>query len=307
MDGVLIIGCGMAGIAAARELEQLGWKPLVLDKGRHHGGRMATRRSADRWFDHGAQFFTARDPRFRQVALDLTGEGIARVWFEGNSHSRYCGTDGMNGVARHLAANVDVRLNVAISRVEPAGNAWRAVSDSGEVFIASAVILTPPLPQAVRLLTGVDLAEDIRSSEYDPCFALMAIVTGHPGFDYAHMEQGDVAWMADNGSKASGLERGSLTIHSTAQFALDHFEDPPEEVARLLWRATGRNWPPQDWQLHRWRYARTRSPLPQPCYFAPKPAPFALAGDAFLDSRVEAAWLSGIAAAQRVASALRQA
>ena len=307
MDGVLIVGCGMAGIAAARELEKLGWKPLVVDKGRNHGGRMATRRFADRWFDHGAQFFTARDPLFQQLARDLTTEGIARVWFEENGHPRHCGTDGMNVVARHLAAKLNVRLNVTISRVEPSGNGWRAVSDSGEVLNASAVILTPPLPQAVQLLTGVDLPEEIRSAGYDPCFALMAAVTGHPGFDYANLEQGDVAWMADNGSKASGLERGSLTIHSTAQFARDHFEDPPEEVARLLWRATGRDWPPADWQLHRWRYARTRSPLPQPFFFASLPAPFALAGDAFLDSRIEAAWLSGIAAAQSVASALGRA
>ncbi|MBX9601914.1 MAG: FAD-dependent oxidoreductase [Bryobacteraceae bacterium] len=307
MDRVLIVGCGIAGIAAARELAQLGWQPLVVDKGRHHGGRMATRRFANRWFDHGAQFFTARDARFRQLAEDLTHQGIARVWFQENGHPRYCGLDGMNAVARHLAASLNVRLNVTISRAEPAGGGWSAVSDSGEIFTAAALILTAPLPQAVRLLPEVELPGSVRAAEYDPCFALMAAVAGHPGLDYASLEHGDAAWIADNGSKASGLERGSLTLHSTARFARDHFDHPPEQVARLLWRSTGRDWPPAEWQLHRWRYARAKAPLAQPCYFSSDPAPFALAGDAFADSRVEAAWLSGIAAAQIVATAVRRA
>lgn len=307
MDTVLIVGCGMAGIAAASELARLGCRAHIVDKGRHYGGRMATRRFAHRWFDHGAQFFTARDPRFQQVADELTSQGIARVWYQDNGHPRYCGVDGMNAVARQLATNLSVRLNVTIAGAEPSGGGWRVVSDSGETFPAAALILTAPLPQAVHLLPGVDLPGAVRAAEYDPCFALMAALPEHPGFDYATVQQGDAAWIADNGSKAPGLERGALTIHSTAQFARDRFDDPPESVARLLWQSTGRGWPPPEWQLHRWRYARAIAPLAMPCYFVPHPAPFALAGDAFLDSRVEAAWLSGIAAAHSIAAALRQA
>ncbi len=307
MNSVLIVGCGIAGISAARELARLGWQAQIVDKGRHYGGRMATRRFADRWFDHGAQFFTARDPRFQELADELAGEGIARVWFQENGHPRYCGVDGMNAVARQLARDLPVRLNVTITRAEPSAGGWRVVADSGEILPAAALILTAPLPQAVHLLPGVDLPASVREAEYDPCFALMAALPEHPGFDYATLQQGDAAWIADNGSKAPGLGRGALTIHSTARFARDRFDEPRESVARLLWQSTGRDWPPAAWQLHRWRYARAIAPLPMPCYFAPDPAPFALAGDAFLDSRVEAAWLSGIAAAHRIAAALRQA
>ena len=44
-----------------------GWAVTVFDKGRGPGGRLATRRADDLRFDHGAQYFTARDPRFATV------------------------------------------------------------------------------------------------------------------------------------------------------------------------------------------------------------------------------------------------
>ncbi len=71
---VLTIGAGIAGLTAARRLQENGHTVTVLDKGRAPGGHMATRRvlngDADRpelaelAFDHGAQYFTARDARF---------------------------------------------------------------------------------------------------------------------------------------------------------------------------------------------------------------------------------------------------
>jgi len=59
-----IIGAGMAGITCARTLVQAGHQVTVFDKSRGLGGRMATRSSAFGSFDHGVQYFTARDPRF---------------------------------------------------------------------------------------------------------------------------------------------------------------------------------------------------------------------------------------------------
>ena len=61
-----IVGAGMAGLACARQLSWLGVR--LFDKGRRPGGRMSTRRvevgGETLHFDHGAQYFTARDPEF---------------------------------------------------------------------------------------------------------------------------------------------------------------------------------------------------------------------------------------------------
>ena len=58
----IVIGAGVRGRIAARTGQANGTSVLVLDEGRGVGGRLATRRTASGVFDHGAQFFTARDP-----------------------------------------------------------------------------------------------------------------------------------------------------------------------------------------------------------------------------------------------------
>ena len=60
-----VIGAGLAGLAAARELQAAGHQVVVFDKGRGPGGRLSSRRAEPFAFDHGAQYFTARDPEFR--------------------------------------------------------------------------------------------------------------------------------------------------------------------------------------------------------------------------------------------------
>jgi renalase len=79
---IAIIGAGMAGITAARTLAQAGHRVTVFEKSKGAGGRMSTRRSEFGGFDHGAQYFTVRDARFRQMmqwAL-ATAPDIARPW-----------------------------------------------------------------------------------------------------------------------------------------------------------------------------------------------------------------------------------
>ena len=63
-----IIGAGMAGLSCARQLAHSGLRPVIFDKGRGIGGRLATRRTPDGLtFDHGAQYLTARGNGFRSL------------------------------------------------------------------------------------------------------------------------------------------------------------------------------------------------------------------------------------------------
>ncbi|MEC8084121.1 MAG: FAD-dependent oxidoreductase, partial [Pseudomonadota bacterium] len=51
-ERVAIIGAGIAGIAAARTFAAADWRPVLFDKSRGLGGRMATRRAEGLRFDH---------------------------------------------------------------------------------------------------------------------------------------------------------------------------------------------------------------------------------------------------------------
>jgi renalase len=124
-----------------------------------------------------------------------------------------------------------------------------------------------------------------------------------PGF--VSPPDGPIEWIADNtvkGLVTSGS--AALTIHARPDYSRLHMDSPREEIARELlaaaepWLGSAVN----EWQLHRWRYAR---PVPgdRPLFLATDaPARLAIAGDSFGGPRVEGAFLSGQAAAQWLAS-----
>ena len=61
---VAIIGAGLSGLSCATRLQALGLQVQIYEKSRGPSGRMSAR-NGDGWSaDHGAQYFTARDPLF---------------------------------------------------------------------------------------------------------------------------------------------------------------------------------------------------------------------------------------------------
>ncbi len=74
-----VIGAGIAGIACARTLVQAGQHVTLFEKNPMVGGRMATHDTEFGGFDHGAQYFTVRDPRFERVLRDTTATSPSTV------------------------------------------------------------------------------------------------------------------------------------------------------------------------------------------------------------------------------------
>ena len=127
----VIVGAGMAGLTAGKALQTCGWKVVVLDKGRRSGGRMATRRIGASRFDHGAQFFTVRDERFRNAVERWEADGWAAPWFGEGGHVRYRAVGGMNELATKLGSALDVRLETIVRMVEPFEQGWSVRTESG--------------------------------------------------------------------------------------------------------------------------------------------------------------------------------
>ena len=67
---ILIIGSGIAGIAASLKLKSYGLESTIVDKGNFIGGRIGTREEKvgknTYYFFHGAQFFTAKNNNFKK-------------------------------------------------------------------------------------------------------------------------------------------------------------------------------------------------------------------------------------------------
>jgi len=74
------VGAGLSALSATGVLSRAGFSVRLFEKNRGPGGRMATRREGPYGFDHGAQYFTARDKRFVQEVQKWVAAGKVQRW-----------------------------------------------------------------------------------------------------------------------------------------------------------------------------------------------------------------------------------
>ncbi|TNC08952.1 FAD-dependent oxidoreductase [Methylobacterium terricola] len=304
-----IIGAGIAGAAAAHRLRGAGRSVVVLDKGRGPGGRMATRRGPEGLrFDHGAQYFTARDPRFIALVQGWTARGVAASW---GGADRFVGVPGMTAPVRDLLDGVALKCGRAVGRLVREGRGWRLQEADGaplaEDAAFSAVLLTCPSPQTLALLGGAgESLPGVAEVRYAPCWTLMLAHDGPPLPDAPVREDRDpdatLAWIAENGSKPGREPGRTIVAHAGPAWSRANLDCAAEDVAERL-VATLRDRVPvgeiRHRAAHRWRYAAVERAVGEPCLFAPETG-LGFAGDGCLGPRVEFAYLSGLALAERV-------
>jgi predicted NAD/FAD-dependent oxidoreductase len=124
-------------------------------------------------------------------------------------------------------------------------------------------------------------------------------------FDGAFVHGSQLSWVARNDSKPGRVEDGETWIlHASPEWSQEHMEDAPELVRELLtdafWRATGIAGERAAYAVsHRWRYAIPPEPLADRCLFDAERR-LGACGDWCGGPRVEGAFLSGVAIAERV-------
>lgn len=312
---VTVVGAGLAGLLAARELIANGHEVLVLDKGKGVGGRLATRRIGDAVFDHGAQFFTVRDARFQNLVDTWLNSGVVRVWCHGfgaeqDGYPRYVGSNGMTAIAKHLANGLDIRTSSLVFSVLPSENhAWTTTLDTGESFDSDAVILTAPIPQSFgfAFTAGVEFPDELRTIDYDRTLGLLAVLDGPPAIPTPGAVQNpdDVfSFVGDNYAKGISPVH-AVTFHANPQWSAEHWETPHDEAEDLLKSAAQRhlgNAKITASNFKRWRFATPQRNWPDRTW-SNDSRTLVVAGDAFAGPRVEGAALSGLDAAAVVMSA----
>lgn len=301
---IVIIGAGMAGLVAARQLHNAGHEVAVIDKGRSVGGRMATRREGDARFDHGAQFFTVRDPEFQQQVDSWVERQLVHEWCRGfghdDGHPRYVARQGMNSLAKDLAQGLNVTCSVTATAVMPDRSGWSVrTSEAGEMQ-CDALLITSPLPQTTALLKYVDVAlpDSLAQSSYDATVALLAVVSASPASlsQCGGLQNPDdvFAFIADNSHK--GISNiPAITFHANPQWSAKHFEESDDVLHEQL-LASSASWLTDvnvvTSQVKKWRYATPREVWPDR-YWSNESRTLFLAGDAFGGPKVEGAYLSG--------------
>ena len=320
---VAVVGAGLAGLSAARILHDQGHEVVVVDKGRKPGGRMSTRQAGDLRFDHGAQYFTARDPRFLRHVFAWRERGLVDTWdsrvavlnaegvdWDSGETDRYVAVPGMSAICEQLAADLpDVRSSWHLSAAVREGKDWRLQSFRGENISADMLLLAIPPEQIAGLLPGTEVAPALAGIEMRPCWAVMAEFDRPLSreFDGAFVNHGPLSWVASQASRPGRPEAQAWVLHANPDWSARHLEDEPDEIVERLVAAArdlslAEPFKVNSARAHRWRYALAREALEQGALWFGGHR-LALAGDWCHGSRVEGAFLSGAAAAGHILSA----
>ncbi|WP_309008741.1 FAD-dependent oxidoreductase [Pelagicoccus sp. SDUM812005] len=307
----IIVGAGIAGLAAARLLQERGQKVAVLEKSRGVGGRLATRRLDGESFDNGAHFFSVVGDAFRGELERWEAAKLARLWFRDGERHLYAGLPSMNALAKEMASGLEVHRQQLVEtlRVDEAGVALRCAK--GDEWKARKVLFTCPAPQALAIVERSkvklepELFQRLAAVSYDPCLTLLLRLKADlglaaPGFIKGVNEKLDT--ITDARQKGTSSQAG-LIVHSTAAFAEANYEKDRPELERLMIDAVKELYPLEieESYLHKWRYAHRKGKGAGDSSAASASLPIAFAGDSFGIAKIEGAYDSGRAAARYLA------
>ncbi|MBX3111826.1 MAG: FAD-dependent oxidoreductase [Fimbriimonadaceae bacterium] len=319
---VAVVGAGIAGLAAARRLTQAGKSVVVFERSRGLGGRCATRRVGDYTFDHGATSVAPRGTAIEDVLLNqLATTDLVEVAKPTWTHSsgrlgpgdsrgqlrRFCYRKGLNTLGKLLAGGLDVRKSVKVEGLERQGSGYRV---EGEEF--DAVVLTPPLPQTTVLLDSLGESRQFDKVFYRSCISVMLgyrAPLDPPFFASLDAEQSTpLAWLSIESAKCPGdrAPEGCTAVvaQMSAAYSKWNLDRPDDKVVndtlvdveRLLGPAFKS---PEVVDVHRWRYSQPETTVAFDSVNRPG-ATLLIAGDGVAQGRIEHAYESGLAAAERL-------
>lgn len=306
---IAIVGAGMAGMSCGQRLSRLGHEVRLFDKGRGPGGRMATRRMEDGGttlhFDHGAQYFTARDPRFVEQVAHWEASGVAARWAAAGDDA-WVGTPAMNAPLKAMAGELGVQFGTRIEQLVRDGEGWQIDGEGAPDARFDAVLVAVPAEQAGPLLQPhapamATLADQTAS---DPCWTLMAGFEAPLALVQDTLRQrGPIGWAARNNAKPGRANEECWVIQASPEWSRAHLEDYAETVAAaLLAELAEANGGPLPRQLgataHRWRFARSGTAGEEALWDAEQR--IGVCGDWLIGPRVEAAYMSGLLLAEAV-------
>lgn len=294
-----IIGAGLAGLTCARALQRAGFSVTLFDKSRGIGGRVATRRIPrdDREIrvDHGLPYLSLQGERTGILIEEFLQKGI----IEPRGENFYTSPDGMNAIAKFLAADLDIRRDYLVTGVKVIENHWSIEGKDREAVAVNALVVAIPAPQAADVFQASDLdtfLPVLRSISYDPC---ITVIVGYPEPPSIPENPNDTRAIVPNGNAPT-----VFVLHSSPEFASENIDRPDLEIVKqeLLARS---GLPTPEWsQIHRWRYAFPRQNAGLPYLSSRDPLPLVFCGDWCLGTgerdAVEAALTSGSEAAKEI-------
>lgn len=261
---VIIIGAGVAGLAAATTLAAAGWPVTLLDKARRAGGRCASRRTSQAadspWFDFGAQYFTARQPDFIRHTKQALAAGLLQPWrpeigrWENgqmtpstDEQMRLVGRNGLSSWIKHQASQLALLPNlnfhhqqqVTTLKHSPNSQTWSAHTQQGQTFNATHLIVTAPPEQTSALCeeAAPALSSAIAPFRSDACWSVVMHTRATLPYQALFFkDHPSLSWAANNPSKypSQTANLGLWTLHANPAWSAQQLNASAERVSQQL-------------------------------------------------------------------------
>lgn len=275
---------------------------------------MSTRRMAtplgEAQFDHGAQYFTVRDPAFMAQVARWSACGVAAPWPAAGTGA-WVGVPAMNAVIKEMADQHDVTFGWHVRGLVKREDAWHLAGETAAgdrvqegPFDAVVVAIPPEQASAIVALHDLSLASTALAARSQPCWTGMfafseRIATRHDTV----RDCGIIGWAARNCAKPGRGAPETWVVQASPAWSAEHIEENAESVtAQLLGalrEALDATIPvPAAASAHRWRYAMSTGSDLGALWSAQ--SRIGICGDWLLGPRVENAWLSGRILATRM-------
>jgi len=333
---IAVIGAGLSGLVAARELTRAGHTVTVFEKSRGIGGRLASRRveicGRTAIFDHGAQNIKAPGSPLDTAARELLApsefiEITQPVWLHDgraitpgdvstNAEVKWTCRSGITALPKALARGLDVRFEMRIAATHEGADCVLLSDESGaQVGGYDRVILTAPAPQCAELLQNSNAAiehrkaiELLEAAHFRNCLSLMLWFEANietPWYALLATDRAHPLLWAARGNLGDPSAPGTyLVAQFGAAWSHEHYDDADDTIVAAagswLARLLGPGFRAPSWsQVKRWRFAQPESMLDFEAVNA-SASRIVVCGDALAGGKAHHAYDSGLRAAQRL-------
>lgn len=311
---VAVIGAGLAGLTAARQLLLAGKEVTIFDKSKGTGGRLSSRSHGSGWVDHGAPYLTTTSEDFERFLHSSPAGAKAQQWqpsisgtLMADEQSNFIGVPRNSALTRALTEGLRFQPSTRIARLEKSPSGWQLYND-GETLMGgySQLVLAVPSPQALALLRPLpDISDKLEAVKMEPCWvaAIQSAQEVKGLADVTTLEHPVVRRITRNSAKPGRDNKNLYLLQATKGWSLEHLEETAEDVGTELLRhftgLTSEHTKAELLFVHRWRYAFTEQPLGESYLWSPE-LQLGVCGDWCLGRTAEHAWQSGSALAARI-------
>jgi predicted NAD/FAD-dependent oxidoreductase len=268
----IVLGAGLSGLHCAKKIkEQNLGSVFVVEKSRGVGGRMATRRTLDTRFDHGAQFYRLKED-IASLHQFWKDKEVTHSWFNSLEGKHWCANLGMTALAKSISTDLEIGLEKQINSITYENNLWKISTDKNEQWFCRNLILSSPLPQSIKLLEGainhesfnLEKFSELKKIEYTKALIALVVLEEEIFINesgYIEFNSGNFFSIADQ--KRKGIsEISAITITMSPQFSEDCFDQKDDETLGQILKKISTQFPEikvKSAELKKWRYCRPMS------------------------------------------------